>query len=402
MKQQWLPELGSRALFGDLEVDAYLNHAAIAPASAPTVHAVNTVLSDYARHGALAFPRWEAQRRELRRDLARLINAKPQEIALGWNTSRGLTDIALSVPWRSGDRVILFEGEFPANVTPWQRAAELFQLELVFSRAEDFRSSLGLERLQDELKRGARLVALSSVQFQTGLRLPVAEVGELCRTHGAELCVDAIQACGVVPVDVEAEHIDYLSCGGHKWLLGVEGAGFCFVRDECARALRPYTAGWLSHEDPVGFLIQGEGLLRYDKPLRRGADVFETGTSAALGLAALGASVPLLLELGVARIHEHVGRYLDRLELGLTERGFQSLRAPEPGRRTGILSVLTPPGVDVVRLAAALRASRIAVGTPDGKLRFSPHYANSLDEVPRVLDALDGALAARNGAPGAF
>jgi cysteine desulfurase/selenocysteine lyase len=387
------PLFGDRALFPALTCAAYLNHAAISPACAPVVTAVERALHDYAANGAGAFLRWNADRAALRALLAQWIGAREEEIALGSNTSRGVSDIALSIPWRRGDRVVLFSGEFPENVTPWQRAAELFGLELVFLPAELFFTEQGLERLEQELKRGVRLVAVSFVQFQSGLCMPLRAMGEQCRKYGAELFVDAIQGCGAVPLDVEAEQIDYLSCGGHKWLLGMEGAAFTFVRQSCAKALRPYTAGWLSHEDAESFLFAGAGHLNYEKPLKQTAEVFEAGTSSLLSLAALRASLPLLLELGAAAIFEHVQRYHDALESGLVARGFESLRAPLPEQRSGILSLRPPPGIGLVPLATALRKRGVMPGTPDGLLRFAPHFANALTEVPRVFELLDDALA---------
>jgi selenocysteine lyase/cysteine desulfurase len=381
-----------------LEARAYLNHAAIAPASEPTVHAVREALDDYARLGVLAFPRWEQKRQALRAQFATLIGARAEEVALGWNTSRGVSDVALALPWKAGDRVLLFEGEFPANVTPWQRAAERFGLEVVFHPARDFEHGPGLERLEAELRRGVRLVAVSAVQFQTGLRMPLAQMAGLCHSHGAELFVDAIQACGAVPLNVAELDLDYLVTGGHKWLLGVEGGGFIYVKDQCAAKLEPLTAGWLSHCEPVDFLFKGGGHLRYDRELRTGVDVFETGTASLLALAALGASVPLLLALGPGAIFEHVDRYLGLLETKLLERGFHSVRSADPAFRSCILSVLPPQGIGLLELSHALKQRGVMVGTPDGYLRFSPHYSNALSEVDAVVEAVDSALHGSKGA----
>jgi selenocysteine lyase/cysteine desulfurase len=238
------------------------------------------------------------------------------------------------------------------------------------------------------------LVAISAVQFQTGLRMPAVAISELCHAHGAELFVDAIQACGASPIDVEVQGIDYLVTGGHKWLLGFEGAGFLYVRTGAAKKLLPLTASWLSHEEPLGFLFGGAGLLRYDRPLRARADVFETGSSSLLGLAALGATVPRLCELGPGRICEHVNHYIDALETGLIARGFRSLRSADPERRSTLFCVQPPPNVMLPELQRKLLMRGVAVGTPDGNLRFSPHFANALSEVPHVLGAVDEALSA--------
>lgn len=354
----------------------------------------------YAAGGVAAFPALDAQRNTLKQRLVELIGATLQsEVGFVPNTSRGVSEIALCLPWRRGDRVLLLLGEFPANITPWQQAAELFELELVYHRAEDFRSDVGLERLERELKAGLRLVAVSFVQFQTGLRMPIAEIGELCSRYGAELCVDAIQGLGAVPFDVNELHVDYMSCGGHKWLLGFEGAGLVYARESCAAKLRPYTAGWLSHDEPLGFLFQGEGHLRYDRPIRTDIQFVEGGTQNVLGYAALSASIPLLLQLGVNEIFEHVNAYLSLLEPELVARGFSSLRAAETRLRSTILCVTPPSGVDVLALHRALSAHGVICGVPDGKLRFAPHFANSFEEVPRVVSAIDAALAQRSAKP---
>lgn len=386
--------LGSRALFPDLQSVAYLNHAAISPPSRLVVEEVQKVLSDYSQHGVQAFLRWEEQRNTLRRDFARLVGATTPEIGFVSNTSAGVTHIALSFPWRRGDRVLLFRGEFPANVTPWQRAAELFQLELRFLDASDFETDAGLELLRAELVAGVRMVAVSAVQFQTGLRMPVRRIGALCHELGAQLFVDAIQACGAVPLHVRDDNIDYLATGSHKWLMGVEGAGLVFVRHEHQPTLRPYTAGWLSHTHATDFLFHGAGHLRTDRALRQDAAVFEGGTQSVLALAALGVTVPLLCEIGPSAILEHVSGYLDHLEASLIELGFRSLRAATRERQSTLLCVVPPEYTTTAFVAGELRRRGVSVATPDGNLRFSPHFPNAYTELPHVVEAAKLALEA--------
>lgn len=384
-------------MFPDLQPTAYLNHAAISPPSTLVIAQVQKVLSDYAQHGVQAFLRWEEQRNSLRTEFAALVGARPTEIGFVSNTSAGVTDIALSFPWRAGDRVVLFHGEFPANVTPWQRAAELFGLELVFLSPAAFENDEGLEQLRLELERGVRLVAVSVVQFQTGLRMPIRAMGALCHRFGAQLFVDAIQACGALPLDVRQDHIDYLATGSHKWLMGMEGGGLLFVRHEHRAALRPFTAGWLSHTHATDFLFHGAGHLRTDRDFRQDAAVFEGGTQSLLALAALGASVPVLRQLGSANIFDHVTRYLDQLEPALVELGFRSLRSRARDRQSTLLCVVPPAFTSTAFVAGELRRAGVSVATPDGNLRFSPHFPNSTAEIPHVVAATQAALTAARG-----
>lgn len=381
--------LGDRSLFPDLQPKAYLNHAAVSPPSLPVRAAVSEVVDDYARRGAHAWLRFRDQREDLRARLAQLVHCAPADLALVPNTSHGVLDVALCYPWRRGDRVVLMRGDFPSNVTPWQRAAATFGLEIEWIEGDVFFApERALADLDAILRRGVRLVAVSAVQFQTGLRLPVRELVALCHRHGAELFVDAIQAVGGMPIDVTADGVDYLAAGAHKWLMGIEGAGFLYVSPNRIAALRPVVASWLSHEDAARFLFEGAGHLRHDRPIRQRADFLEIGVMGSASFAALHASVGILLDLGAAAIHAHAQAILDPLEAMLTARGFTSVRAREPALRSNILSVRPPAHLDLAATAKVFDAAGVACATPDGYLRFSPHWHNRADDVAAVADAL--------------
>lgn len=390
-----VPVIGDRSLFPDLAARAYLNHCAISPPSTPVIRAINEALQTYATVGTSAFPVYIAQRQRLRGKLAALIGAKSSDIGLVANTTTGVVDAALCIPWREGDRILCFEGEFPTNVTPWQRAAARCggRVDLLPLAGFDDGSGDGLARVEAALRQGARLLAVSAVQFQTGLRMPIAALSALCRRYGAELFVDAIQAAGVVPLDGLAEQVDYLSAGSHKWLMGPEGCAFLYVNPARVTALRPEVAGWMSHEDAFSFLFEGRGHLRYDRPIRPAAGFVEGGAFNVLGLVGLEAALDLITALGVPAIYAHVQAWHDALEPGLRALGFQSARAPDPAARSGILSFDPPAGVDLKALAGALGQAGVAVATPDGRLRFGPHWPNSLAEVPLVEDAVASAIA---------
>ena len=387
--------LGDRSLYPELKAAAYLAYAATAPVSSAVKAAVSLVLDAYAERGNVAFLEWLEQRERLREKLGQLVGAAASDIALIAGTTRGISDLALCFPWQTGERLVLFEGEFPANVSPWLRAAELFGLQVDFvpmDRSVEDEASF-LEPLSRLLERGARLVAVSAVQFQTGLSMPLSRIAELCARHGAELCVDGIQGCGIVPLDVTALGIDYLVTGAHKWLLGLEGVGFLYARPERARALLPRTAGWLSHEDAARFLFSGPGELRYDRPIKQGVQMLEGGSSSTVGFAALEAAIDPLLALGPSAILEHVQRYHDALELAVEARGFTSRRAKQAERRSGILSFRPPAKLSATELTLELRKRGVFTSMPDGLLRFAPHFPNALSEIETVLTALDEAVA---------
>jgi cysteine desulfurase / selenocysteine lyase len=388
------PRLGDRSLFPTLEARAYLAHAAVSPPSSAVLAAVSRCLAEYARRGLHAAIEQLTHKAELRALAAQLLGCTPAQVAFVQSTSAGVSAIARSIPFAAGQRIITFAGEFPANVTPWQLLAHERQLGLVSLPLASYERSNdeGLAALRAELERGARLVAVSAVQFQTGLRMPLRAMAELCHAHGAELFVDAIQGLGAVPLDVQAEGVDYLVAGGHKFLMGLEGAGLLYIADRALAQLSLGLAGWTGHEDAFRFLSEGPGLLRYDRPIVRSASFVEQGALSVVGLAALSASLQTLLSLGVGAIFAHVTAYLDRLEPELVALGCASVRSRDPAQRSATLSVKLPSGAVLSDVAGSMLASGVCVSTPDGHLRFAPHFANALDEVPLVARALRVAL----------
>jgi len=389
-----VPRLGDRTLFSTLRAHAYLNHAAISPASDPVREAVQRALDELAEQGSVGFASRLAEREALRSSLAQLIGADDDEIALVPSTMYGLSALASSLVWRAGQRVIAFEGEYPTNVSVWQRACERFGLALTLLPVADFAAADGPDfgPLQAELARGdVQLCAVSAVQFQSGLRMPLQRMAALCHQYGAQLAVDGVQAVGCVPTDVRVLGVDYLVAGSHKWLMGIDGAGFFYARREVAARLRPGVVGAMSHVAAVA-LFGSRGELRYDRPLRTDMRVFEGGMLSSLSCAALAAALQLLLALGPKAIYGHIDDYLNELEPALVERGFVSLRAADAERRSGILGVLPPAPSVAAKLVTLMAARGVICSSPDGVLRFAPHFANALDEIPLVLSAVDAAL----------
>lgn len=391
------PALGNRSLFPSLEVPFYLNHAAVGPLPETTVRAVTTVVQAQAALGVGAIGPWVETMDAAKRDLASLIAGRAEEIALTTNTTHGVQGVAMSLDWAEGDGILLFDGEFPTNVTPWQRAAELFNLTLHFAPIAGFHGTQGeglahVERLLRDHK--IRLLAVSAVQFQTGLRMPLRELATLAHRYGAELFVDGIQAVGAVPVDVVASDVDYLACGGHKWLMGPPGSGFLWAKASAWEKLVPRLSSWLSHNDPFAFLERPH-LLNRDQPLSRGPSIVTGGMAPYLAAAGLGASAALLTEIGVDNIFTHIQAYHDRLEECLDPGDWSSVRHEDPSRRSGLLCFKAPERADLPD--TLLRASNegISLATPDGHLRISPAWSNPFDEIGPLAQRLQPLLSRR-------
>lgn len=366
-----------RALFPVTERCAYLNHASAAPLNRRTADAVRRWVTDWERDGTQAVFS-EDVLSEYRVRTARLIGARPDEIAFTRNTSDGLMLVALGLPWRPGDVLVTAESEFPANVYPWQ---SLLDRGVEIRRVPAREGRVLIDDVAAVMDERTRLLALSFVEFFTGFRNHLAELGQLCRERNARFCVDAIQGAGALPIDVDEMGIDFLSTGSAKWLLGPIGAGVFYCRRALIGELDPGTYGWQSTVDP-------DDHFNYDLPLSDTASRFEAGTLAWPSLIGLMESVQLLQDVGVDNIEEHVLSLTDGLIASLADRGYE-LITPIGSRaeRSGIVTFRHPDRA-TAELHERLANESVIVSQRGDGIRVSPHLYNTWDDIERLLDAL--------------
>jgi cysteine desulfurase/selenocysteine lyase len=342
----------------------YLNHAAIAPWPRRTAEAVARFAQDNARRGASDYPAWLATERRLRERLARLVNAPSTgDIALVGNTSQALSLVAFGLEWRHGDQVIISDEEFPSNRVVWQTLAdkgvEVIEVQLAVDDPE--------AALLAACGHRARLLAVSAVQFASGLRLDLTRLGQGCRARNVLFCVDAIQQVGALPFDVQAYTCDFAMADGHKWMLGPEGLGFFYCRSELRRQLKLHNYGWHMLEH------LGDFERRQWQPAPS-ARRFEPGSPNMLGACALEASLSLLEDVGMPRVAKLLEQRIAQLHMGLEAIPGVQLHSPtDPERRAGIVnfSVDGRANADIYR---ALTANQVICAQRGPGVRFSPHF----------------------------
>lgn len=359
---------------------AYLDHAAVAPLSGRAQQALRVWADDVAVNGEIHEQRWVRRVEEVRRLAGQLLGAEPHDIAFIKNTSEGVGIVAEGFPWQPGDNVVSPEDEYPANIYPWMNlAGRGVELRRVPSRE----GRVVVDDIRDTMDARTRLVALSAVEYSTGFRNDMTDVGELCRARGAYLFVDAIQALGAMPLCLRDSPIDFLAADGHKWLLGPEGAAIFYARPEMAEMLHPVGVGWNS-------VVGARDFSRTEFRLKPGAGRWESGSLNVAGITALGASLELLLNIGIEAVARRVEELTDHL-CGRVERlGLKVFSSRRPGEKSGIVSIVWPEGSPgaVVRRC---RAEGVVINHRAGRLRVSPHFYNSVEELDRLTDLLGGA-----------
>jgi cysteine desulfurase / selenocysteine lyase len=378
--------VGSVQAFPILAQCHFFNHAGVSPLPRVAADALRRYAGQ-AESAAYLGSGWYRQIEQLRELFAGLINAHRDEIAFVKNTSEGIATVAKGLEWRAGDRVVLTQVEYPANVYPWYDLRQRLGVELVMVPEEtrsDGTRAVPLDRILQEVNHPrTRLVALSHVEYASGQRNDVAAVGAVCRRLGKLFCVDAIQSLGILPVDVAAMNIDFLAADGHKWLLGPEGAGVFYVRRELLPQLQPLAIGWMN-------VIHAEDYGHYDFTLKPDAGRYECGTHNVPGLLALKASTELLLSAGIDAVSARIKALGDRLAAGLQSRGYAIVSPRDGDNWSGIVS-FTSPTQDHQQVFRSLRKDhQTEIAVREGRLRVSAHFYNTEAQIDRLMERIIG------------
>jgi selenocysteine lyase/cysteine desulfurase len=354
----------------------YLNHAAVAPLTRRAAEAMQWLAQDALDWGSLHYDKWMATYEGIRTLAARLIHATPGEIAIVKNTSEGIATAAMGIDWRPGDVVVAFHEEFPANYYPWKRLEARGVQVRWLSVFDD------LDRI-DQACRGARLLAISFVQYLSGYRVDLEKIGAICASHGCLFLVDAIQGLGAFPIDVHRCDIDILAADAHKWLLGPEGCGLLYVRRDLQDEIEPVEFGWTNVAKYADYSSRDMGL-------RQDAGRYECGTLNTIGCYGVHAALEFLLEVGVERIAPAVQALGDRIWEGVRELGCETLGVRTAESGAGIVS-FRKAGVESQMIVRRLKDAGIVAAPRQGWVRTAPHFYIAPGEIEAMLEVVRGA-----------
>lgn len=357
----------------------YLNHAAVSPWPRRTAAAVQAFADENLREGSRHFLHWQQTEQRLRERLQRLIGARgSDEIALLKNTSEGLSFIAGGLDWQAGDNVVITNQEFPSNRVVWEslrpRGVEVRYADVSVVDPEQ----AVIDRVDDR----TRLVALSAVQYGTGLRLDLRRIGRHCEEAEVLFSIDAIQQIGALPFDVRAARADFVVADGHKWMLAPEGLALFYCRRELLQQLQPLEYGWHMLAEPGNF----------DNPdwqVATDARRFECGSPNMLGTYALEASLSLLEEVGMERVGDavvHRSHKIIEAIQGNPDR-YELITRAQPERLAGIVT-FRPLQEPTDEMFQRLRAAGVQCAQRAGGIRVSPHAYTPLKVIERFLDLL--------------
>jgi selenocysteine lyase/cysteine desulfurase len=311
---------------------------------------------------------------------ARLINADTGEIALATNTSFGLHLAARALQLKRGDRVIVSDREFPANVYPWLMLRKLgVEVELAPCTPEGWpNEDFLLSALRDPR---VRVLAISFVQFSNGYRADLKKLSAATRANGSYLVVDGIQGVGNSVLDVRETPVDILACGGQKWLLSPWGSGFVYVRKELIAALEPAITGWMAFEGTDDFSGSPSTTLRSaPTPAASRCHVAVPGFLRvyAIGRAAARDRHQEIAEV-TRSLHEPILRWADA-------RGVRVASPRDDRHRSAIVCIAPERAVEAFH---AIKRASVVCSLREGAIRLSPHFYNTVGEMEKVVEVLE-------------
>ena len=362
----------------------YMAHAGVAPLP----RAAGDAVRDFLGRAEVDNPEsdWAmALVEQARADAARLIGARPDEIALLGPTSLGLGLVANGLDWDAGDEIIAYFDDYPSNVYPWTELK--FKGVNYVGLKPEAPGAITWELIESALTPRTKLVALASCHFLSGYRIDIDTIGRNLGDRGVLFCVDGIQTIGAFPTPVE--HVDFLSADSHKWMLGPAASGIFYVKRARHALLRPLLVGAMNLHAP-DFVAQEDAAPLDD------ARRYESGILNLAGIIGMQASMSMLLDVGINAISARLLELRAALLEGMRPLGYRLYieddAPPSPGTQSAILS-FTHPSKDLGGVHRELESKGIVTSCRkdrDGEslLRISPHFYNTEQEIDRLVELL--------------
>lgn len=365
-----------RDLFTHTEEVVYFNHASSAPLPLPTREKMKKLVDELA-FGDKPWDFWTAELAAFRERSARLLGAQPSEIGYIPNTSLGLIVAIYSIPWDEGDNIIVMKNSFPANAVPWVRNLKWMQRKEIDIEGEGPLE----ERIMAAIDSSTRAVAVDWVDFFSGYRLDLAQLGEFCSSRGIFLVVDGVQGAGAVSLDLSKVNVDFFSAGSAKWLLGPVGAGALYVNENTLPKLRPAFEGWMSLD------WQDFNIFSPLPPIKLGAARFEPGSYPGVPLVGFNENLKILNSVDIQEIDRKVFELRKILLDGLLGMDAEIISTQDEAHASGILTFRLP-GVESRALYDALTRDKVVCSLRKNAIRLSPHFYNTSEEAEMVLEVV--------------
>jgi selenocysteine lyase/cysteine desulfurase len=319
---------------------------------------------------------WMAEVNRAKQAFAKLINASPDEIAVFSSVSEATSAVASAIDFTRGRRgVVVTEAEFPTIGQIWL-AQEARGARVTWVPVRD--GEIDPESYTSRIDDNTALVSACHAYYLNGSLQDLGRLAAMAHANGSLLYVDAYQSLGIVPVDVKALDLDFLACGNLKFLLGIPGIAFLYVRRELIDALHPTVTGWFGRANPFAFQTKQ---LDWSPTASR----FDAGTPPIINAYAARAGMETILDIGPIAIREWLGVLSQRLIDGGHARDLTLHGTSDVSRRTATTAFVVENSHHV---EIAMRDRGVLPSARGPVIRLAPHFYNTLEDVDTALDIL--------------
>lgn len=358
----------------------YLDHAAVSPLNNRSRKNIERYISETQIDKINNFEETLELCNVVRSGFAKLINTSVDRVSTVKSTTDGFILLARGLQWEAGDNIVIHRREFPSNVYPW------YDLKYKGVEVKFIDSELGKvtpQELESIVDQRTKLVSVSWVQYSSGYRNNLTELAKWCHERNILLAVDVMQGLGALAFDVSETGVDFLSTGTAKWLLGPQGIGFIYLTKELQDRINPPHLGWHSRQEMLDFH-------NYDQPLKPDASRFEFATPYSIGIWAFVGAIEILLESDSNVIEERIINNSDRLVEGVKNIGFNVISdRSNQNVKSGIVVISNENKKFNEIIHSKLIDRKVTISLRNNRLRISPHFYNTVEEINQFLDVLE-------------
>ena len=378
----------------------FLAHCSVSHLYQPAANVCKHFLDRQVLAGRQMLPEYSGENNiamKFHRNFGAMLKTDPENITMTTNTSEGICMIANGYPWKSGDQIISYVNEYPANHYPWVLQTKKHDVELIQlsdcdvpqidhpkagSIPDSFARGWSFDDLVSHVTDRTRVIAISHVQFTSGFAADLVQLGEFCKERGIDLVVDAAQSLGCLPVYPEQWNAAAVASAGWKWMIGPVGAGVMYTRGDFREKVNITMTG-------ADHMKQETAYLDHNWNPHTTGQKFEYSTVSYALLAGLSfVAEDLFGPYSMEQVRDYNFALQDIAIEGLDVEKYQPV-LHLPQHRSGILSLI-PKQHSAPEVCAALEKQKIIVTPRDGYVRFAPHICNTEDEVNRAVEALNG------------
>jgi selenocysteine lyase/cysteine desulfurase len=352
-----------------------MNNCSQGPQTDATRAAAERYLESWNTRG-MDWDAWMDEVRLAKQEFATLINASADDIAVFSSVSEAASAVASSLDFGGPRRtVVVTEAEFPTIGHVWLAQAPR-GARLTWVPVRD--GLIELADYDDAIDNGTAIVSATHAYYLNGFTQDLRAIADRAHAKGALIFADCYQTLGAVPVDVKQLDVDFLAAGNLKFLMGVPGIAFLYVRRQVAERLEPALTGWFGRANPFAFDVKA---LDWSPAAGR----FDSGTPPVMNAYVARAGMALINEIGPTRIRAWHTALSRRLVDGGRERGLVLHGLPDVTTKTATTAFVVDDShnvEDAMRWRGVLPSARGPV------IRLAPHFYTSLDDVDRALDLL--------------